>query len=129
MLPNTVSVEEPDDEAGEKKVVKRPKLERRVDPWAWLSFENPARPDQFQLHHWAKIKEQGEPYQFARFNKKVEVIKYTDEEYKAVIEPVSNDNDHKNLQQWCDWSKVETDVLFDLCERFQLRFIVIADRF
>jgi hypothetical protein len=47
MLPNTVSVEEPDDEAGEKKVVKRPKLERRVDPWAWLAFENPARPDQF----------------------------------------------------------------------------------
>lgn len=28
-----------------------------------------------------------------------------------------------------DWSKLETDILFELCERFNLRFIVIADRF
>lgn len=28
-----------------------------------------------------------------------------------------------------DWDKLETDVLFDLCERFNMRFIVIADRF
>ena len=28
-----------------------------------------------------------------------------------------------------DWDKLETDVLFDLCERFFMRFIVIADRF
>lgn len=27
------------------------------------------------------------------------------------------------------WTKEETDKLFDLCERFDLRFIVIADRF
>lgn len=27
------------------------------------------------------------------------------------------------------WTKEETDQLFDLCERFDLRFIVIADRF
>ena len=28
-----------------------------------------------------------------------------------------------------DWSKKETDHLFKLCEKFSLRFIVIADRF
>lgn len=28
-----------------------------------------------------------------------------------------------------DWDKTETEVLFDLCERFNMRFIVIADRF
>ena len=28
-----------------------------------------------------------------------------------------------------DWDKLETDVLFELCERFNMRFIVIADRF
>ena len=28
-----------------------------------------------------------------------------------------------------DWDRLETDVLFELCERFDLRFIVIADRF
>lgn len=27
------------------------------------------------------------------------------------------------------WTKEETDELFDLCERFDLRFILIADRF
>lgn len=27
------------------------------------------------------------------------------------------------------WTKEETDQLFDLCERFDLRFVVIADRF
>lgn len=27
------------------------------------------------------------------------------------------------------WTKEETNQLFDLCERFDLRFIVIADRF
>lgn len=27
------------------------------------------------------------------------------------------------------WTKEETDQLFDLCERFDLRFIIIADRF
>lgn len=27
------------------------------------------------------------------------------------------------------WSKKDTDQLFDLCERFDLRFVVIADRF
>lgn len=28
-----------------------------------------------------------------------------------------------------DWSREETDHLFDLCEQFSLRFIVIADRY
>ncbi|MCH92284.1 SWR1-complex protein [Trifolium medium] len=27
------------------------------------------------------------------------------------------------------WTKEETNELFDLCERFDLRFVVIADRF
>jgi len=28
-----------------------------------------------------------------------------------------------------DWSKLETDHLFRLCEKYSLRFIIIADRF
>ena len=46
------------------------------------------------------------------------MISYTDDEYKKVIAPMKT-----------DWDKLETDVLFELCERFSLRFIVIADRF
>ena len=99
MLPNPINAaDEPDDEAGEKKVEKRPKLDRRVNPWAWQAFANPARPDQFKLHHWVKVKEEGEPYQFARFNKKLQVINYTDEEYQAVIEPLNNTVVITNLQ-------------------------------
>lgn len=70
------------------------------------------------MTHWTKEKEAGEPYPFARFNKKARVVTYTEEEYKKAIQPISS-----------DWDKLETDVLFEMCERFNLRFIVIADRF
>ena len=129
MLPSTTLAEDQnEDEAAAGQVKKRPKLDRRVDQWDWFKFDNPARNDEFKLCHWVKVKEQNEPYQFARFNRKLEVISYTDEEYKKAVDSV-NSTSSNVLQQWCDWTKLETDVLFDLCERFQLRFIVIADRF
>lgn len=65
-----------------------------------------------------KRKETEEPYPFARFNKKPRVVTYTDEEYKKAVNPMVT-----------DWDRLETDVLFDLCMRFNLRFIVIADRY
>jgi hypothetical protein len=46
------------------------------------------------------------------------VVTYTPEQYERVIAPLKS-----------DWTRLETDVLFDLCERFNLRFIIIADRF
>ena len=46
------------------------------------------------------------------------MITYTNDEYKKVVATMAS-----------DWTKIETDVLFDLCQRFSLRFIVIADRF
>ena len=65
-----------------------------------------------------KKSELDEVYPFARFNRKIEVVKYTDEEYKNVVAPLNS-----------DWSKEETDHLFKLCEKYSLRFIIIADRF
>ena len=44
----------------------------------------------------------------------VQVLAYTDPEY------------HQYLQL-DSWSRAETDHLFDLCRRFDLRFIVIQD--
>ena len=70
------------------------------------------------MFHWMKQRETNEPYPFARFNKKPRSVKYSDEEYKKAVLPVRS-----------DWDKLETDVLFELCERFNMRFIVIADRF
>ena len=110
---------EPEDaDEGKSKVKKIPKMDRPVDKWKWSPFTNPARKDNAVLYHWQKEKEAGETYPFARFNKKAKVIQYTDEEYRKVIEPLVS-----------DWDKLETDVLFELCERFYMRFIVIADRF
>ena len=84
----------------------------------WHEFNNPAREDGFKFNHWMKRQEMEELYPFSRFNRKIEVIKYTDEEYEKVIAPINT-----------DWTKRETDHLFRLCERFSLRFIVVADRF
>ncbi|KAL2661059.1 hypothetical protein AAZV13_03G180200 [Glycine max] len=87
--------------------------------WQWLPFTSSARKDNLHLYHWVRVINGVPPtgdYSFAKYNKSVDVIKYTDEEYdKYLSDPT--------------WTKEETDQLFDLCERFDLRFIVIADRF
>ncbi|XP_010523905.1 PREDICTED: SWR1-complex protein 4 isoform X2 [Tarenaya hassleriana] len=97
---------------------RRPPADEKV-VWRWLPFTNSARKDNLQLYHWVRVVNDVPPtgdYSFAKYNKSVDIMKYTDEEYeKYLTDPV--------------WTKEETDQLFDLCERFDLRFIVIADRF
>lgn len=90
---------------------------KQVDKWILKGFNNPARTDGTQLVHWVKTKEESEIYPFAKFNRKAEVVKYSDTEYNQSVAPLIS-----------DWDRLETDVLFDLCERFDLRFINIADR-
>ena len=110
-----VPVEEKPVEDERKKI---PHLDRPVDKWVWNPFLNPARDDKAQFCHWTKKKEAGDVYAFARFNRKAIVVTYTEEQYEKVVAPLKS-----------DWTKLETDVLFDLCDRFNLRFIIIADRF
>ncbi|XP_048336746.1 SWR1-complex protein 4 [Ziziphus jujuba] len=97
---------------------KRPPTDEKVT-WQWLPFTNSARKDNLQLYHWVRVVNGVPPtgdYSFAKYNKSVDVVRYTDEEYeKFLTDPM--------------WTKDETDQLFDFCERFDLRFIVIADRF
>ncbi|XP_054821042.1 SWR1-complex protein 4 [Prosopis cineraria] len=97
---------------------KRPPSDEKIT-WQWLPFTNSARKDNLQLYHWVRVVNGVPPtgdYSFAKYNKSVDIIKYTDEEYeKHLTDPM--------------WTKEETDQLFDLCERFDLRFVVIADRF
>ncbi|KAK2968312.1 hypothetical protein RJ640_021701, partial [Escallonia rubra] len=87
--------------------------------WQWLPFTSSARKDNLQLYHWVRVVNGVPPtgdYSFAKYNKSVDVIKYTDEEYeKYLTDPT--------------WTKEETDQLFDLCQQFDLRFVVVADRF
>lgn len=98
---------------------KRHQPENEKITWEWLAFTNSARKDNLQLYHWVRVVNGTPPtgdYSFAKYNKSVDVIKYTDEEYeKHLTDPT--------------WTKEDTDQLFDLCERFDLRFSVIADRF
>ena len=108
-------------------VRKERNFKKSVDKWVWYGFKNPARGDGLTLNHWAKAKECEEPYPFARFNRKVEVIRYTDEEYEKATKLINLKPGGLAINT--DWSKAETDHLFDLCEQFSLRFIVIADRF
>ncbi|GIY88461.1 DNA methyltransferase 1-associated protein 1 [Caerostris darwini] len=88
---------------------------KRVRPWKWMPFTNPARKDGAIFHHWRRIEDENEEYPFAKFNKSVQIPSYTDDEYI------------QHLQ--CEgWTRQETDHLFDLCQRFDLRFIIIQDR-
>ncbi|KAL9255433.1 SWR1-complex protein 4-like protein, partial [Drosera capensis] len=97
---------------------KRPPSNEKIT-WQWLPFSNSARKDDLQLFHWVRVIN-GIPlsgdYAFAKYNKSVEIIKYTDEEYEKYLAD-------------SNWTREETDQLFDLCEQFDLRFVVIADRF
>mmetsp|Transcript_17347 Transcript_17347/g.29679 ORF Transcript_17347/g.29679 Transcript_17347/m.29679 type:complete len:437 (+) Transcript_17347:99-1409(+) len=95
--------------------------------WSWRPITSSARNDDLQILHWWKghkdaagrMKEPDETdYFFAKYNKKVQLSRYTNEEYDSLVKASSG-----------DWSKAETDYLFDFCERFDLRFIVIADRY
>ena len=84
--------------------------------WEWKPFSNGARSDKAKLHHWWKKHENPEEYSFARFNKKPKMIKYTAQEYEQHCKSAS-------------WSKEETDQLMALCERYELRWHVIYDRY
>mmetsp|Transcript_44253 Transcript_44253/g.73788 ORF Transcript_44253/g.73788 Transcript_44253/m.73788 type:complete len:265 (+) Transcript_44253:470-1264(+) len=71
--------------------------------------------DDLDIFHWVKIHNMPD-YRFAKWNKELKMLKYTDVEYENHLK------DPK-------WSRAETDKLFDLCRRFDLRFLVIHDRY
>lgn len=89
---------------------------KQVRPWKWMPFTNPARTDGIVLSHWRRVADEGKEYPYSKFNKTLDIPTYSDEEYtKSLSEP--------------GWSKEETDHLFDLCKSFDLRFIIVHDRF
>ena len=80
-----------------------------------MPFTNPARKDRLVLHHWRRAADEGREYPFAKFNKKLEMPQFNDAEY----------NNHLQAD---GWTRQETDHLLDLCGRFDLRFLVVHDR-
>ena len=88
---------------------------RKVRPWKWMPFKNPARRDELILYHWRRLADEGKDYAFSKFNKRLELPVFSDAEY----------NNHLTAE---GWTRSETDHLIELCGRFDLRFPVILDR-
>ena len=42
---------------------------RKVRPWKWMPFSNPARKDAAVFNHWRRTADEGKEYPFAKFNK------------------------------------------------------------
>lgn len=85
--------------------------------WEIVEFTNSARKDDLILKHWQRIDMAPSDYQFAKYNAKIDnhIPKYNDHEYNTFL--------------LCDqWTREETDYLMQMCTRFDLRFIVIHDR-
>lgn len=113
---------------------KRRAISRKpVAKWELRPFMNSAREDDLQLRHWRRIEtDQAAPTEgeealvderkkledsmFAKFNVHVQMPKYDDEQYNAVLKSQ-------------DWSKEETDYLMGLVKDFDLRWPVIWDRY
>jgi DNA methyltransferase 1-associated protein 1 len=93
---------------------KRKGLNKHVQ-WERKSFTNCARKDGLQLKHWQKKGLEWDEYPFARFDKRIQLLMYTDEEYKKLLE-TSN------------WTRSESDTLMDLIQRFGMNFFLVHDR-
>jgi len=92
-------------------------FDTKAERWVKRGFTNSARSDALVLHHWDKESaSEDRDYYFTKFNETLFVASYTAEEYEAHFTDAS-------------WTKEETDLLIDLCKQFDLRFIVIADKF
>uniref|UniRef100_A0A1L8DX30 DNA methyltransferase 1-associated protein 1 n=2 Tax=Nyssomyia neivai TaxID=330878 RepID=A0A1L8DX30_9DIPT len=90
---------------------------KKVRKWHWAPFSNPARTDGAVFHHWKRISDEPKAYPFAQFNKQLTIPTYTAAEYNTSLRT----NQAK-------WSKPQTDHLMELARRFDLRFVVMADR-
>ncbi|KAI7824741.1 hypothetical protein BC939DRAFT_449916 [Gamsiella multidivaricata] len=97
----------------------KPKLNvsKKAVNWTWRPFVNPSRDDDLVLHHWEKTRTNpNEEYRFYKFNKAINLNEFTPEEYNSHLQDP-------------DWTLEETSYLWDLCRRFDLRWVVIQDRY
>ncbi|KAI0559603.1 DNA methyltransferase 1-associated protein [Gracilaria domingensis] len=121
----------------------------RKNAWAVAPFRNSARKDGLTFQHWTRVGASADSA-FVRFNKQIRMITYTKEEYEKHLKtllpladapkgekerpntnpklPKSERNDIYNIPPQAAWTKEDTDVLFALCRRFDMRFVVIHDR-
>ena len=58
---------------------------KRVTQWVWHGFVNPSRKDRLKLFHWQRKEDTEKDYEYAQFNKKINVVEFNDEEYNSLI--------------------------------------------
>jgi len=85
--------------------------------WIWSKFINPLRNDKLQLEHWQRKEDIGKEYNKLN-NKSLEIIEFTKDEYDKLIKP----ND-------INWNYEQTMYLWNLIKQYNLKFIIIYDRF
>lgn len=101
---------------------------KRAKRWVWKPFTSSARKDGAQFFHWVRADSELLEYPFARYNKKADIVRYTDAEYAELLTPSADRKPEENNHD-ARWPKEHTDHLFELCRRYDLRWPVIYDRF
>lgn len=133
----------------ENKYKGRPKWmnKLRVRPWSMSPFTNGARSDGLVLSHWQRKHESTRPpapegtenqmdVDETKEEGKDEAPKPQEQEYtfakyniKARLPKRYSDDEYNRLLRSDDWSREETDYLMDLVSEYDLRWVVIADRY
>ncbi|KAL5342585.1 hypothetical protein BJX70DRAFT_386080 [Aspergillus crustosus] len=123
----------------------RPKWQTkaRVRPWQMIPFSNSARSDDLVLRHWKRQEEstklpaiEGAAAEGDRMKEEKEPPKPVEKEYsfakyniKARVPRRYNADEYNRHLRSDEWSREETDYLMELVEEYDLRWVVIADRY
>lgn len=139
----------PDTVELDRGIKEKRKIYEQVHKWCWKKFTTSARDDNLVLHHWAPV-EEGESATdelgtsaFEPLHKKyIKLFQYSNAEYESLIAILlnseeysmnhTNSDDTNAKSEYHDnyiWSRQETDQLFKLCKEYDLRFVIIHDRF
>ncbi|KAF4619755.1 hypothetical protein D9613_005251 [Agrocybe pediades] len=85
--------------------------------WELRPFKNGARQDKLELRHWEKVTtEPTSDYPFAKYNIQSTSYTYSQDEYTRFLEDK-------------EWTKDETDYLFNIVKEYDTRWYIIHDRY
>jgi DNA methyltransferase 1-associated protein 1 len=95
----------------------KPNWRQKATPWTWSAFKNRARTDDLTLYHWVRgTQAEDEEYSFAKLNQKIQVPQFDRTDYEEALTDAR-------------WTYEETRYLFDLCRDYDLRWVVVHDRY
>lgn len=100
-----------------KKFKDKPNWRQKATPWVWANFKPGGRDDDLTFGHWVRgvAHAEDEEYAFSKFNVKIDVPELDEADYKAYRQ--------------VGWTFDETKYLFDLCRRYDIRWLVVHDRY